>query len=422
MAGLDDLLKGSIGGTELGASPQEANALALIKAMQSSSEAGMQRTASPIGSIAQNLLPLFQIPLQAKAMQVQAQQAQTKLDNERAQLALKQRELAQGSQPRTLEEAIVQAQLAGKDTAPLIALKRAIGGGQGKTLEERAASGDPLAIAGMKIKQGEAEMAADRVTLRGQQLADEADRRRIEREQRQQETDYRKKLEGGQAAAIDPITFRKVPTASLEDDRTGKVKTLPKNDALIATQIEEGMRQLYDLKNVVPKVLPDDSPNTLMGLVTTPAHALQVKAKIARRDPDAVAFDRLRSLSKYPVIQIINKNPMRFPLAEMKDIQERGGVQDSDTQKSANVLIDQALNNLRYTAQVLGLDPTELEASIAGGKAPTPNAVPASGALNFEVPPGKENEALKYYDQMHAAGASDEEISRRLGRFYQRQQ
>src|ERR1044071_5620976 len=31
----------------------------------------MQRTASPIGSIAQNLIPLFQIPLQAKAMQQQ---------------------------------------------------------------------------------------------------------------------------------------------------------------------------------------------------------------------------------------------------------------------------------------------------------------------------------------------------------------
>ncbi len=53
--------------------PSQATGLALLNALQQQQAAGMQRTATPLGSIANNLIPLFGAMVQAHALQAQGQ-------------------------------------------------------------------------------------------------------------------------------------------------------------------------------------------------------------------------------------------------------------------------------------------------------------------------------------------------------------
>ena len=71
-----------------GLDSSQAQSLGIIQAMQQSQQAGMQRTASPIGSIAQNLMPLFSAMIYAKAAdkQAQAEAAQAEQDQLSAKL------------------------------------------------------------------------------------------------------------------------------------------------------------------------------------------------------------------------------------------------------------------------------------------------------------------------------------------------
>lgn len=73
-----------------GISSKEANVMSLLEAMRGVQEAGMRKTASPIGSIAQALIPIFAAPIQARQMEQKSQLQSLLL---RAQLA----KLLQGS-------------------------------------------------------------------------------------------------------------------------------------------------------------------------------------------------------------------------------------------------------------------------------------------------------------------------------------
>lgn len=70
MADLTDLFGSGedLGGLG-GLSHQDATTLALLKAMQNQADVGTRRTATPLGSIAQNLIPLFAAPIQARQLE-----------------------------------------------------------------------------------------------------------------------------------------------------------------------------------------------------------------------------------------------------------------------------------------------------------------------------------------------------------------
>jgi hypothetical protein len=61
-----------LGGGGVGLSHGDAMTLSLLNAMQQQAQAGTQRTASPIGSIAQSLGPLLAAPIQAQQMEQQS--------------------------------------------------------------------------------------------------------------------------------------------------------------------------------------------------------------------------------------------------------------------------------------------------------------------------------------------------------------
>ena len=98
-----------------GLDPDQAQSLGIIQAMQQSQQAGMQRTASPIGSIAQNLLPLFSAMIYAKAAdkQAQADAAQAEQDQLSAKLknALMASQIQKNEQPQqsNLQQEMVNA-------------------------------------------------------------------------------------------------------------------------------------------------------------------------------------------------------------------------------------------------------------------------------------------------------------------------
>lgn len=78
---------GIFGGDLAGADSGEATALALLNAMGPMEQAGYERSASPAGAIAKNLIPLFGAIIQGKAMEKQAQLQDLMLQMKMAQLA-----------------------------------------------------------------------------------------------------------------------------------------------------------------------------------------------------------------------------------------------------------------------------------------------------------------------------------------------
>jgi hypothetical protein len=100
-------LGGLVGGTQLDDS--QAQSLALLQAMPALQQAGLQRTASPMGSIAGNLIPIFGAMIYAKAAQ---QQAAAKAQQQAFENAVTVAKLQQGGAARTptnYQQAAIQA-------------------------------------------------------------------------------------------------------------------------------------------------------------------------------------------------------------------------------------------------------------------------------------------------------------------------
>lgn len=234
---------------------------------------------------------------------------------------------------------------------------------------------------------------SDEIAQRSQAVAEQADIRARGREEQKLDSDYQKKLHAGNYVALDPATFRKNPRATRQDDESGSVITLSKTDGQIATQLENATRDIYTLKDKVSKLLPERRANMLVDFTATMKNRGALALKRQSGDPDVRVFDEKRKLGKYPLIQAVNKNTTRFPLAEMHDIEKVGTVGDSDTQASANALLDDTLSKFRYVAQVLGLDMTQMEdnikAEIGGGSKLPPAVTDRLGTSSIPKKPVK---------------------------------
>src|SRR5512143_2972623 len=78
--------RGIFGGGMSGMDSGDASALALLDALGPIQEAGLQRSASPAGAIAKNLIPLFGAIIQGQLLQKQSEQQAEILGLEKAKL------------------------------------------------------------------------------------------------------------------------------------------------------------------------------------------------------------------------------------------------------------------------------------------------------------------------------------------------
>src|ERR1043166_923025 len=171
-----------------------------LQAMQTPYAQGVPSNAGPIGQIAQALMPLVAGPPYAQqARQTQAEHQRDTLGRvltlakSMEGVDLKREEVRQAAKAAGVNEKFYDLWMKAHNEINSDAIKNAKmkvgpkgvsfemgGGSQGKTLEERAAAGEPLAVAGLKLRQDDLQAGADRVTARSQLLASDAEQRRLD--------------------------------------------------------------------------------------------------------------------------------------------------------------------------------------------------------------------------------------------------
>jgi len=160
-----------------GLDSDQAQSLGIIQAMQQSQQAGMQRTASPIGSIAQNLLPIFGALIYSQAAQAQAakQQQQAELDKQEqeANIAYKKALTDKATRPegpegaKNLQELLARRIQAGQPIDDVVAAikqtQKPAAPSVGSLIAETTPSGDPNEML-QKWQQFNASNAGQRAT------------------------------------------------------------------------------------------------------------------------------------------------------------------------------------------------------------------------------------------------------------------
>jgi hypothetical protein len=108
--------------------PGESQSLALLQAMGNVGQAGMQRTASPIGAISQGLMPILGAMIQAKALQAQSQQQAQMQELQKLNLLslIASRGGTKVSQPKNLQEILAQRVQGGQPTSDVVDLMKQI--------------------------------------------------------------------------------------------------------------------------------------------------------------------------------------------------------------------------------------------------------------------------------------------------------
>lgn len=106
----------------------EATALALINALGPMQQAGLERSASPVGAIAKNLIPLFGAIIQGQMLQKQSEQQAELLGLEKAKIQAETAKAQRGTLPTGIEQALVQAVQSGDTSkiSELVKLKQQI--------------------------------------------------------------------------------------------------------------------------------------------------------------------------------------------------------------------------------------------------------------------------------------------------------
>jgi hypothetical protein len=148
-----------------GIDPGEARALALLQAMGPMQEAGYERSASPAGAIAKNLIPLFGAIIQGQMLEKQAAQQQEMLGLEKDKLAAETYKALRGDDPKNLQAILARRLQAGQPTDDVVALIKQIQKPAADTelslvkqsLGDRAS--DPQAVLDALAKQKQNEMA-----------------------------------------------------------------------------------------------------------------------------------------------------------------------------------------------------------------------------------------------------------------------
>ena len=145
--------------------PGQARALALLQAMGPMQEAGLQRSASPAGAIAKNLIPLFGAMIQGKLMEQQAAAQQQTEVLKRLLLESQIAKAQRADEPKNLQAILAKRVQAGQPTDDVVQLMKQIQKPPADTeinlvkqsLGEKAS--DPKAVLDALAKQKQAETA-----------------------------------------------------------------------------------------------------------------------------------------------------------------------------------------------------------------------------------------------------------------------
>jgi hypothetical protein len=328
-------------GADLSVDPSEARSLALLGALRGSQEAGLQRTASPMGSIAQNLIPIFGAMITAKALERQAAMQQAKQAMEMQKLGVEtakaKAELARAQRGPTLNLGQSEAgaiargdqEMADKYGAAIRANQKPAGGSFGAYLA--IARGDPAKA--LELQNAESDR---RTQLHATIMAQQSSRLADTRAQIQQEKEDRKIVdEKGGVYVFDKNTGKRVenvPSGWLRrgsDEYNPNLLTLKGTDAAVWNKTKQVTQQLDQLEALVPKVLPTKEESYLGRFSTF--LGIRAQQKLGT-NAEITNFNLLGKFSKFPAIQELN-SLRRLPKSETDTIPDFAT--DSDTQESA---------------------------------------------------------------------------------------
>ncbi len=337
--------KGADVGGLLGGTPMDdgqAISLGILQAMPQLQQAGYERSASPAGSIAKNLMPLFGAMIYAQAAQQQAaaQQQQQGLANRSTEADIGYKEAltqkAMSGSPeggaKNLQQLLAQRLQAGQPIDDIVgAIKQTqkpASSEWGARME--VAGGDPALALQQKdaADRSHAQMMGQAAEALRQQKATADEARRLA-----------KPAETGGLHAYDPLSGNRISNARQADLDNQTAITLSGNEQKAWANAKDAWRQTEALKKLVPELLPDKG-----GILSTPSTLAKESYGVRTGDKRWALFDQMASFLKFPILQATVRG--RPPLSESKTIRE---VNAHDTQDSAMAKINE------FQAQILGL-------------------------------------------------------------------
>lgn len=413
---LPTLLGGGAGG---GGGGNDSSTIGAMKAIQGSDFLqGVPSQSGPIGQISQAIMPL----LTSKIYGQQAEQDHNakitehlidifKLSNAIDDRKLKQLELQAKEDPsgqlHKVLEVVRSFRHEGGGTSGMgdMRLSTKVGdttismGGEKAPstkigLLEAAQAGDPKAAETLKLLNADADTQSLRMTEQAQRL-----------------TDLRSKDAEVKAAAkpapksrvyYDPMTNKRISNPTMGEVKEQDLKDLSGQEAYTVTQSSEALSMLKELEDLSNKLLPDydKTANTLSGIFSVGKAGADIKRLRATGDPDVKRFDVLKSLSRFPIVNALQRSS-RLPQTETDAIKQIN-VGDFDTKQGASAAIDQFRNIILKNIDAYGLNS---QAMLGEGKNPSTIAdqppVSAHGgpALDFDNAPLRkafENIKVKY--------------------------
>ncbi len=418
---------------------REASTMSLLQAMQQVQEAGTRRTASPIGAIAQALIPIFSAPIQARQMQ---QESALKSLLAKATIAKALSGLqgnVRGPEQVDLDKA--RAEAARAQAAKYRADATAPFGGQSPTsvqLAEGKLRNDPrLAplhdfIQAQEQQKMAAQAAAttDRASLLQDRAAERA------------ETKRRQKSLSTTEAFLHPITGVRLNPRTVGDleDLPFEPKRLPTRQASKISDIRTAHRELKALRGSGEKVLYDIKPGdgSLIGdLFGVGGKRAKAAIKSKAGDPDVKQFEAYQMSFPLALSKALQETSRQPPVAEFGAVKN---ISNTDSVQSMAAKLDKAEEWLvgvlhDYGFQdpysVLNEGPVALGARpVAAHSAPemlvptpSPGKVPispeaASGTV-MATPEAIPAEVSKYVDELRAKNYSEAEtlelVKRKFG-------
>lgn len=385
----------------------EATALALLNAMGPMQQAGLERSASPAGAIAKNLIPLFGAIIQGKLMEQQAAQRQELLGLEKQKLQAETAKALKGDEPKTAFQAIYERMKEKKPYQDIISAEQAM---QKPTQPSEMSiflgkeAGDPIAT---KLyndlqaqKDAQAQRNADMFIYRSEQVKsakDAADLRKIQQTPASENPRYSNK------GIFEADTGKQVnPASGLIDMPGSPYVALEKNDARSVRGAKQLKQQIDELEALIPDVLP----KSRLGIANTLSESIgggKASGKIAQ-------LQRLSNFEQMVGIKdfIAGRGPNTAEIHNIGSINPYWDTQDTAMGKvnAMRSLMAKALNSYQLNG----------DAIIGGGPSSTKPQAPGGTGFAGEIPQEKQAEfeaMMKGLADRHASQAEAEEAARR---------
>lgn len=377
-----------------GLDPGDASSLALLDAMGGIERAGYERSASPAGAIAKNLIPLFGAIIQSRAMERQAQLQDLMLRMKMGQLAGDPEKRAAELEKTRAETELTRARTTAvsQPRSPSLTDNQILLG---------KLSGDPVATAlwneKQQAKQQQAEFASGLIAQRSEDLRQRVDA--VKEQERLQSAashapEYRNKtiFDRNTLGSPSGVTVR-----DLESPNSPYV-ALGQNEARTVRGAKQIMQQLDRMEELVPQVLP----KSRIGIPITLAESTfgeKASGKAAELDRIS-SFEQLKGIRDFLAAGRINQ-------AEIHNVGRINRFTDSQTTAQAKI---KAMRDL--VSGTIGAMDLNHDALTRGPRAPE-----STGVSSLHVPDQYSNEVQTLISGMIDQGKSKEEIRAAVQRY-----